>query len=177
MVQVLNMQSVYRALSRLSGWFLVALLPSVSTAYTYGQFGVAVDHPANKSYSAVKYVEFGHRDEYKRCAYKLGVGGWADTTKYKKKDSKGIVWTADNSLYFHALVGVEPRSEHFYMGYRVGPAIITNPDALLGSWWQVSQELSFGMRDEREVRVGMAIKHFSNAGLTEINMGRKLHWT
>ena len=146
--------------------------PTMAEGLTYGQFGIGFDHPGMKKYSDVKYVEFGHMNSRGKCAYKIGGGAWIDNTGYAKKDDL-FISAARESFYVNVLFGVEPKTDHFYLSYKVGPAVITHPDVLLGSMVQVSHELSFGMRDMQEVRMGMVIKHFSNGGvLSKYNEGR-----
>lgn len=166
---------------------LLLMLSSSTYGAAFAQWGVASTHPGTSNVSSVKFVEFGKSGEEGKLAYMLGVGGWHDGSGYvggtgfttKTIDTpnfkmKGGEWQAkaSDSLFVEALFGVEPKSDHFYMSYKLGPAIITNTDALLGSNAQLSHEFGFGMRDLRDVRVGLVLKHYSNAGLVKPNKGR-----
>ncbi len=166
---------------------LLAFISAPVFGNTFAQWGVEPEHPSGKSLDAVKFVEFGKSGEEGKLAYTVGVGGWIDNTGYTgsagvsaptvKTDHfqmKGgeLQEKARSSAFVEALFGVEPKSDHFYMSYKLGPAFITNTDALLGSNVQCGHEFGFGMRDVRDVRVGIVIKHFSNAGIVRPNLGR-----
>ena len=163
------------------------LIPSIGQARIFAQWGVASSHPGTTKYSDVKFVEFGKSGSEGKLAYTCGIGGWHDGSGYVGgsgitiKDvntghvhSKGgeLQEKARDSFFVETLLGVEPISDHFYISYKLGPAIISHTDALLGSNLQIGHELSFGMRDNKEVRVGIVLKHFSNAGLLKPNLGR-----
>jgi hypothetical protein len=155
----------------LLGISLMLLLSPVSYGNIFAQWGIASSHPGTKNKTDVKFIEFGRSGEVGKLAYTVGAGGWTDNTGYVST-ANGWRYTASSSEFVETLLGVEPKSEHFYMTYKLGPAIITNTDALLGSNIQVAHEFGFGMRDVRDVRVGLVIKHFSNAGLVKPNVGR-----
>lgn len=142
-----------------------------SQANIFAQWGIANEPRGTNNKTAVKFVEFGRSGEYGKLAYTVGGGGWIDNTGYTYKSGD---WTykASSSYFVESLFGVEPKSEHFYLNYKLGPTIISNTDAYLGSNLQCGHELGFGMRDIRDVRVGFVIKHMSNAGLVKPNLGR-----
>lgn len=170
---------------------LISLLFSASIAHAniFAQWGITSSTRETPDRSEVKFVEFGKAGEEGKLAYTLGVGGWSDNTHYGKQALKtkapndGVVHVdlpdnpfasqeAQSSAFVEALFGVEPKSDHFYMSYKLGPALITNPDAMLGSNIQCGHEFGLGMRDARDVRIGLVIKHFSNAGIVRPNLGR-----
>ena len=149
------------------------LIAITCQAHGFAQWGVASAHPGTKHFSDVKWAEFGSSGEKGRLAYTVGVGGWKDGTNYVGSSNiGGLQEKARDSFFFEALLGVEPKAEHFYLTYKLGPSIITHTDALLGSNVQMAHELGFGMYDKRNVRVGLVLKHFSNAGLVRPNLGR-----
>lgn len=150
---------------------LLITLTAPVRANIFASWGVEFDHPGTEDKGAVKFVEFGRSGEQGRLAYTVGVGGWIDHTGYKTK-AGGLTYTAHSSGFAEALFGVEPKSDHFYITYKLGPAIITDSDALLGSNIQCGHEVGIGMRDVRDVRVGLVLKHFSNAGIVGPNIGR-----
>lgn len=152
---------------------------------TFAQWGIALEHPGTKSASDIKWGEAGISGERGKLAYTVGAGYWSDSTRYKTvKASKsqyplaaygkmtGASNMARSSPFVECLVGVEPKGEHLYVSYKLGPAWIYHPDALLGSYLQLAHELGLGMYDARGVRVGLVYKHFSNAGLIKPNVGR-----
>lgn len=155
--------------------FALLLFFGVKDCYSaaFAQWGIASEHPS-KNLSAVKFVEFGKSGEEGKLAYTVGAGGWSDNTGYKAESEirNGYKTSTHSSLFLESLIGVEPKSEHFYINYKLGPAIITHTDALLGSNVQFAHEIGIGMRDSKEVRVGLVIKHFSNAGIVRPNKGR-----
>lgn len=157
-------------LLNLLGILILGMAPLVE-ANVFAQWGVSAQHPGTQDMSAVKFVEFGRSGDYGRMAYTLGTGGWIDNTGYTAK-SGDTTYTAHSSYFVETLFGVEPKSDHFYLNYKLGPVIISDTDALLGSNVQCGHELGFGMLDARGVRVGIIIKHFSNAGLVRPNIGR-----
>lgn len=137
------------------------------------QWGIASEHPGTSNLSSVKFLETGVAGEAGRMAYTVGVGGWADSSGYKVDNT--TVWQANevsNSAFVELLMGVMPRCEHGYITYKAGPAIITHTDVLLGSNIQIAHELGIGIRDSRDVRIGLVLKHFSNAGIVKPNQGR-----
>ncbi len=135
------------------------------------QWGIASEHPSENR-SAIKFIETGVSGEYGRMAYTLGLGGWSDSSGYKVKAENWTSPEVSNSAFVEMLMGVEPYADRFYMTYKAGPAIITNTDCLLGSNIQVAHEFGLGMKDLRGVKVGLVLKHFSNAGIVKPNVGR-----
>ena len=174
---------------------LVILAFLVSNVYGtqgqfYGEFGGAIAHPKDETkYGDVKFIELGYQKEVGKFIRSAGIGGWSDTTNYEGssgihlkdiKDGRGhtvfkggdLKEKARSSYYFTAMVGVEPKTDSVYLSYKIGPAIITHTDALLGSNLQVHQEIELGLYDSRGVRFGLCAKHMSNAGIVKPNLGR-----
>lgn len=145
---------------------LIVFVSHCEGAY-YGEWGVGYDHPTHASVTDhVKFVELGKEGDLGPVgSYQLGLGAWTDATHYKG---------ANNSSYASAMFGIEPSSDNFYMHFRIGPAVISSPDTLLGSYFQVGQEIGFGFKDKSNRRIGLVFKHFSNGGLSKVNEGRNL---
>lgn len=140
---------------------------------TFAQWGIASEHPSKEaSITSVKFGEIGLSGEQGKLAYTAGVGYWMDTTGYRSQGNLFVSDRAENSWFVETLYGVEPHCGPVYLTYKLGPAIITHPDPLLGSNLQIAHELGFGLRDSRGVRVGIVLKHFSNAGIVRPNLGR-----
>ncbi len=57
----------------------------------------------------------------------------------------------------------------FHVG--VGPSYLSNPDSVLGGFYQFNTELGAGVRDEH-LYLGVIYKHLSSAGIEEPNKGR-----
>jgi pectin methylesterase-like acyl-CoA thioesterase len=69
-------------------------------------------------------------------------------------------------------VGIDLKLKEKYVSYFIGPAILTETDTILGSNFQVFHKLSIGYRDDQDKRIGLFIKHFSDAGISNANYGR-----
>lgn len=140
-------------------------------ADVYAEFGVALNPPRlhegpgakRADPSDIKIVEAGYDEDWGRFQKRVGVGGWSDSTD---------IDSARGSLYGSAMLGLEVKNTGLVVGYYVGPALISTPDRYLGSNFQIAQEVCLGLMDERGVWVGVAYKHFSNAGLVLPNKGR-----
>lgn len=130
----------------------------------YAEFGTGVMNSSQTEYSQVKYGELGLRKRFNDTfEYDSGVGLWSDASRYPG---------AKSSLYLVARLGIEPHLRNLVVGYYLGPAFVTTPDTVLASNLQVSQELIVGVRDARNVRIYISVKHFSNAGILQPNKGR-----
>lgn len=127
----------------------------------YAQWGAGIMAPEQDSLGEIKYVEFGSRQVGDNFVRQIGIGGWVDGTK-----KEGV----QNSQYFQWLWGVEVENRGRRVSYLVGPAVIVKTDSLMGSWYHVSHELSYGWVDEHFI--GIVLKHYSNAGLKRPNVGR-----
>lgn len=126
--------------------------------------GLGFDHPGRRQYSDLKYIEAGYQDTfYKRFAYHATVGGWTDSTGYLG---------AQDSGQFSCGVGIKPEWGPFSLSYFLGPALITNPDSLLGSNFQIVNEFQIAVMDAQGFGMALFAKHFSNAGIWRPNYGR-----
>lgn len=150
-------------------YLLIALMLCASSSYArtrgYGEFGIAILHPYTWNYDKIKTVEFGLvGDLPHNFTVRTNIGGWADRSEYRSK--------VHDSLYQSLQIGAETKTVGDYVEYYIGPALISNRDNLLGSHFQIAQEIGWGKRDSRGVKIGVAVKHFSNAGLSKHNLGR-----
>lgn len=153
--------------------FLIFALASTSNASMFAQWGLASDHPTENSKSLVKFAEAGLTGEKGKLAYTIGAGGWVDKSKFRTIDYTGRETShVKDSGFMEALVGVDPQCGPVYLTYKLGPSYVAHNDSLLGSNFQVAHEFGIGLRDKRGVRVGIVLKHFSNAGLHLPNQGR-----
>lgn len=143
---------------------LSALLSDPANALVFGQFGSAFALPTDYKKVTVKCVEFGYQGIASHVFdYRLGVGGWAQTGRHE-----GMV----NSGYGHVSLGLETKDSPVYAHYFLGGAYVVKNDLLLGSNLQVIHTLGIGLRDWRDIRIGISVKHLSNGGATPINQGR-----
>jgi len=148
--------------------FLIAaflfLFSTPSFASIYLNWGTAFDYPGDSQYSDVQTYALGHGGVLsKKFDYILEAGGWKDPGHFPG---------AKPALYTSAAIGLDLRLHEKYASYFIGPSILSDHDTILGSNYQVFHKFSFGVRDERDRRIGFFIKHWSNAGLTKINYGR-----
>lgn len=153
---------------------LILLIANSAHGSAFGQWGIGSNPGPHESRSDQKWGEIGVTGEQGKLSYTAGIGYWNDTTGYVDRKQKNIYASsaARSSWFVEMLYGAEPHSKTFYGTYKLGPAIISHPDALLGSNIQIAHELGFGIKDARGVRVGIVLKHFSNAGIVKPNLGR-----
>lgn len=139
------------------------LTQSAHADNTYYQFGAGVENNTQQSNSDMKFGEIGRAHEGKTFIFHYALGGWTDASHYPG---------AKDGYFATAMIGWEPKTENVYLHYLIGPAILYPTDTVLAGNFEFAQELGFGLRDVRNVRVGLAVRHFSNAGLVAPNLGR-----
>lgn len=94
--------------------------------------------------------------------YQLEAGAFQDAG-----NSVGIVG------FGGASVGISVKSTSgVYAKVFAGPSLITNTDDRLSSILEFNDDIELGIRDSRNVCLGLDFKHFSNAGLFPPNIGR-----
>lgn len=69
-------------------------------------------------------------------------------------------------------LGLETEGPGLFASYFVGPTLITQTDARLASILEFNNNFQLGIRDRRGAAIGLNFQHFSNAGLTQGNIGR-----
>jgi hypothetical protein len=150
-------------LGTIVGLFLI--YPSQIKAAVYGEFGTAIAHQIKTIETGAKNIEFGWTDSIYWGRYQVGLGGWED-----KSGVPGV----EGSLYGQLSFGLEPDLEGAYINYHIGPSFISQTDSMLGSRWQIFQEIGFGVKDYRDIRIGIVIKHWSNGAWwgNGVNSGR-----
>lgn len=55
-----------------------------------------------------------------------------------------------------------------------GPALISSPDTLLGGYFEFMEDVRLGIVDRKDNYVGVFYRHISDAGLTQVNIGRDI---
>lgn len=130
----------------------------------YAEFGISLFHPYTMNWDKAKTVEVGISKQFEKFTVRTNIGGWADRCEERRKVS--------DSLYTSVQIGAETDVVGTYVEYYIGPAVLSNKDQMLGSHFQIAQEIGIGRRDSRGVKIGVAVKHFSNAGLSKNNLGR-----
>jgi hypothetical protein len=144
--------------------FLLLLTSTVWADNTYYEFGAGIANQTQQSYSDVKLGEIGRVHEGKTFVLHYALGGWEDSSGWPGAKSAGYITT---------MLGWEPKfSDKFYINYSIGPMFLYPTDSVEGGSFQVAQELGFGVKDYRNVRLGFAIRHFSDGDAVEPNYGR-----
>lgn len=145
---------------------LLNISPRVcAVMHGYGEIGIALAHPYTYNWDKVRIIEFGYMADLNKTFQVRGnIGGWSDRSEYRR--------LVHDAVYQSLQLGLETKVVGTYLEYYIGPAIISNRDTMLGSYFQITQELGIGKRDARGVKIGIAWKHFSNAGMSKINKGR-----
>lgn len=68
--------------------------------------------------------------------------------------------------------GIETNPGYFVLRSLWGIGGITNPDSILGGWFEFNQDLLLGLRDNKGNMIGLDYKHISSAGIYSPNGGR-----
>lgn len=150
---------------------ILFLAPSLSIAGhgSFLKYGLGFNAPDQNSLADIKLISLGYQGELFLIDQKFEFGGWADNTGHTGSKNGGFgSWS----------IGLDPRlSIPFYINWFSGVALITSPDALLGSCFQFTHDFGVGFRDNRGVSLGFYYKHFSNAGIVQPNRGRDFFGT
>ena len=80
--------------------------------------------------------------------------------------------TNGSLLYWSLEVGPTLDFGAFYTKFLTGPAMISYTNQYLNTAVQISSDLEMGLKDRRDITMGLGYKHFSNAGITSPNLGR-----
>jgi hypothetical protein len=130
----------------------------------YYEFGPGIANQTQQSYSDVKLGEVGRVHEGKTFVWHYCLGGWEDSSGWPGAKSAG---------YVAGMIGWEPQvSKTMYLNYSIGPMFLYPTDSVEAGSFQVAQELGFGLKDYRNVRLGFALRHFSDGDAVEPNYGR-----
>jgi hypothetical protein len=136
----------------------ILLFPSDAGAGTFYRYGLGVFHSENTKAFSIGYEE----DVFGPIVRQVEVGGFFDQSG-GGRSSSGF---ANYSL------GVEVNPGYFLARSMWGVGAITNADSLLGGWFEFSQDLLLGVRDDRGRAIGVDYKHISSAGIYCPNVGR-----
>jgi len=145
---------------------IVGLNCKQSIADVYVEFGTAIAHANDRHIeTGSKNIEFGYTNPLHWGRFQAGLGGWEDRSGWPG---------AEGSIYGQTSFGIEPDLGEWYVNYHIGPSYISTPDTMLGSRWQIFQELGLGVVDWHGRRIGIVIKHWSNGAWwgRRINKGR-----
>lgn len=135
------------------------LLLSQLTGNVYFKFGP----DSGMNFIKHKYFTAGYTSELNGLLdQQFEIGGWASGESGER-----------NSLYGSYQTGVKTKGT-FYAQVFSGVALITAPDCRLSSVLQFKHDVGIGIKDERNVGIGLDYSHISNAGITLPNLGRDM---
>ena len=118
------------------------------------KFGSGINHVPNSSLYSLGFEKYFNNSNY---LYKGEFGFWSDPD-YK---NKGSVFTS--LLLGHRFGTIDTLNATFM----VGLLLMSQPDRVLGSPYQATEEISLGYK-----RFSIGIKHISNANIKPPNLGR-----
>lgn len=123
----------------------------------YAEFGPDL----NFKFYSHKYFTVGYTDSLTETFdYQLEAGGWKTTYEGER-----------SSLYTAYQIGVKTDTP-VYASFFTGPTFISVTDSRLSSIIQFKHDLSVGIKDKRNVGIGINYSHVSNANLKLPNLGR-----
>lgn len=91
------------------------------------------------------------------------VGGWVDSSSGKSSSFLGSTQ-----------LGFEVDNGGVLASIFSGPAMISNPDSLLGGYFQFMTDVHFGIQDKQSNYFGIMYRHISSAGIETPNIGRDI---
>lgn len=131
---------------------------------TYINWGIAQDYPGGGSYSDVQTYSMGIRKPLlSKFDGFIELGGWKDPGHYT--GAKPGEFVAGGLI-------LDLKLTEKYVSYSLGPCLITPTDTLLGGNFQIYHKFAIGYRDTQDKRIGLFLKHFSDAGMVKPNYGR-----
>lgn len=124
----------------------------------FGQFDQ--DGPAE-----TKYISLGIINDISRIfKTKIDFGAWFDSLDVDKvKRSSG---------FGSGSFGLRVNPGYFYTETFWGISYITQTDIQLGMHFEFTEEVGIGVQDGTGKYMGIEYRHFSNAGISEHNLGR-----
>lgn len=123
----------------------------------YAEFGPDI----NSNVYLPKYFTVGYTDNLTDILnYQLEVGGWRTN-----------IQSEQSSFYSSYQVGFVAGSPLYARGF-TGIAAITQTDSRLSSPFQFKHDVGVGIKNKRNVGIGVNYSHVSNAGLKLPNLGR-----
>lgn len=111
--------------------------------------------------SSIKYLSLGYESSLFHPLFKLKAdgGAWFDTVN----SSSGFIATS---------VGMRVEPGYLYIDNYFGLAYIGTIDNLLGIPFEFTEEFGIGVQDSHGRYTGIEYRHFSNAGISKVNIGR-----
>lgn len=157
------MSTYKKALLFAIAWFVVfGSCLARADVYASGMLGILGS--AQSSPVETKFINFGYRDRVKSVPFLVWqgeVGSWNDIAGNGRLSSE----------YVAAQVGFEAQNV-LTARIMTGPSLVTHPDAFLGMPFQFVEDFYLGVKGTNGISIGGKYKHFSDAGITRINLGR-----
>ena len=143
---------------------LVLLLTcSVSEAGSFARYGLGIFNSADYGRAENNYFSIGYQEDMIISIFKqYEVGFWSDSGGHGRA----------NSGFGAVSLGVETLPGTVVLRGSCGVAAITNTDAMLGGWFQFTQDLLVGVQDHNHNTIALNYKHFSSAGIYQPDVGR-----
>lgn len=124
--------------------------------------GIGVFNSGKKSLSETKMLTLGLQgDLIGPLKDRAIVGGWLDNAGHGRS----------NSAVVGGQIGFEVNSGGLVASIFTGPALISNPDILLGGPFQFMDDLHIGIQDPHGYYIGVMYRHLSSAGIETPNIG------
>jgi hypothetical protein len=111
----------------------------------------------------MRTINLGIQEDIWHAFKQRAIGGfWLDNSGNGKSDSGFIA----------AQLGFEVNVSGLVVSVFCGPGLITNPDSLLGSYFEFVSDGHVGFMDHDGYYLGGYYRHISDAGMTAVNIGR-----
>lgn len=124
--------------------------------------GVGILNSGKRSLSETKMLTLGLQGDVVGPLKGRGVvGGYLDNAGHGRS----------NSAVVGGQLGFEVNRDGLVAGIFTGPALISNPDVLLGGPFQFIDDLHLGIQDKSGYYIGIMYRHLSSAGIETPNIG------
>lgn len=142
---------------------ILLLISPISLAddSVFFKYGLGLNNPYFPD-TSVKFISIGYTGPlYKFFDYQIEGGAFVDNSQ-----PMGVIG------FTTAEIGIKTKEPGFYAGFFIGPALLTQTDTRLATLFEFSSDIELGIRDSRGIAISGDYKHFSNAGITQNNVGR-----
>lgn len=146
----------------LAAFALLIASPSMASEFVIDG-AVGVFHSGEKGLSESKMLKLGLEEPvWNALKQRFNVCMWLDNGGEGKTNSACVGYQ----------LGFEVNSNDLTASIWSGPGLITSPDVLLGSPFEFNETAFIGIHNVIGETIGVSYNHWSDAGLTPINIGR-----
>ena len=141
------------------------LLNSISNADNLSlKYGIGFGLPNQLDTAEAKYLSLGYETPVSNIfRSKLDLGGWfSSPNQYGRR----------NTGFSSLSIGMRVEPGFLYVENYFGAAYLTDTDTVLGCNFEFTEEFGIGIKDSKGRSTGLEYRHFSNAGISQINKGR-----